>query len=278
MNRIDQIFAERRAANRPALMPFLCGGYPTLAATRAALGAVQSAGAAIAEIGFPFSDPVADGPVISAAMHEALAAGITPAQILQAVAEARRDGASLGLVAMVSVSIVHRIGAQRFAKDAATAGIDGFIVPDAPVEESGELAKTMRDSGLTLSLLVAPTTSPARAERIVRSCSGFVYLLARTGITGDAPATFAPGIDVAAVGERVRLLRSMTALPIACGFGISTADHVRQIVGAPQAGGAGADAAIVGSALVKRMSRAASQGRSPVEEAELFVRGLAMGL
>lgn len=277
MNRIDSIFTDLRAANRRALMPFICGGHPSIESTSAALVALQSAGASVVEIGIPFSDPIADGPVIAAAMHEALAAGVTPTSILESVAHARRAGAALGIVAMVSMSIVHRLGIASLTRDAAAAGIDGFIVPDAPVEEAPAFAGPMRDAGLTLSLLVAPTTPEARAERIVNACSGFVYLLSRVGITGETGGGNAE-VDVAAIAARVRSLRAMTNLPIACGFGISSADHVRMVVAPADQGGAGADAAIVGSALVKRMGRAASQGRSPVEEAEVFVRGLAQGL
>ncbi len=277
MNRIDSIFADLRTNNRRALMPFICGGYPSIASTSATLGALQAAGASVVEIGIPFSDPIADGPVIAAAMHEALGAGVTPSAVLESVALARRAGATLGIVAMVSMSIVHRLGVRNLTRNAAAAGIDGFIVPDAPVEEAPALAAPMRDAGLTLSLLVAPTTPSKRAERIVKACSGFVYLLSRVGITGESGGG-PPSIDVAGIAERVRMLRGMTALPIACGFGISTADQVRSVVAPTDQGGAGADAVIVGSALVKRMGRAASRGRNPVEEAEVFVRGLAMGL
>lgn len=275
MNRIDSIFRNLRASNRRALMPFICGGHPTLAATTAALPALERAGASIVEVGIPFSDPIADGPVIAAAMHDALAAGVTPEMVFASIADSRRRGATLGVIAMVSVSIVHRIGVNRLVVAAKQTGIDGFIVPDVPVEESDALAGTVRDAGLTLSLLVAPTTPHARAEHIVKSCSGFVYLLARAGITGESSDS---SIDVPGIRARVERLRAMTALPIACGFGISTAEQVKSVVSPASAGGAGADAAIVGSALVKRMSRAASLGRDAVEEVEAFVRALAAGL
>ncbi|MBL8746206.1 MAG: tryptophan synthase subunit alpha [Phycisphaerae bacterium] len=278
MNRIDSIFAGLRAANRRALMPFICGGYPSLRSTSEAIVALQAAGASVVEVGFPFSDPIADGPVIAAAMHEALEAGVTPAAVLEAVAESRRNGATIGVVAMASMSIVHRMGVRTFVRDAAASGIDGVIVPDAPVEEAAALEEPLAEAGLSLSLLVAPTTPPPRAERIVKACTGFVYLLARTGITGDVPGGAGPGVDVAGIAHRVAMLRGMTDLPIACGFGIATADQVRLVVAPTEQGGAGADAAIVGSALVRRMGRAAAQGRNAVEEAELFVRGLAIGL
>jgi tryptophan synthase alpha chain len=278
MNRIDSIFKDLLAAKRPALMPFVCGGHPSIEATSLLLAALERAGASIVEVGFPFSDPIADGPVIAAAMHEALAAGVTPQQVFDSVRAARRSGVSLGTVAMVSVSIVHRIGERAMIAAATTAGVDGFIVPDLPVEESGEFAAAVRDAGLALSLLVAPTTPPARAERIARACSGFVYLLARVGITGDPRRIADAAIDVAGIRERVEMLRRSSPLPIACGFGISSAEQVRMIVSPAASGGTGADAAIVGSALVRRLGRAAAQGADAIEEAEVFTRALAAGL
>lgn len=272
MSRIDSIFAELRRQGRKGLMPFVCGGHPSLTATEEVIPALERGGACIAEIGIPFSDPIADGPVIASAMHEALSTGVTPADVFAAVARARRAGASLGLVAMVSVSIVHRAGPERFIRDAADAGFDGFIFPDLPVEESGDFAAIVRDAGLSMSLLVAPTTPTERMEGIARACTGFVYLLARVGITGDHPEA-ERRVDARAIGERVALLRARTPLPIACGFGVSDANDVRLIVR-----DAGADAAVVGSALVRRMDRAVSQGTNPVEEAEVCVRALATGL
>jgi len=295
VNRIESIFAQRKTAGRPFLMPFICGGYPTVDATADVLLALERAGASIAEIGIPFSDPIADGPVIAEAMHEALKRGVTPARVFGAV-ERVRAKTNLGLVAMVSVSIVQRVGAAQFVAASRLAGFDGLIVPDVPVEESEELRVQARGHGLTLSLLVAPTTPPDRARRIVAACTGFVYVLARVGITGEAPnsrsapgserdgrlastppsasAIQPPAVDAGALAERIALLRSMTDLPIACGFGISTPEHVALVVGKPPLG-AGADAAIVGSALVKKMGRAGPQA---VDEAEGFVRSLVHGL
>jgi tryptophan synthase alpha chain len=206
-------------------------------------------------------------------MHEALEAGVTPRDVMAAVERARQGaGAGVGLVAMVSVSIVGRVGAKRFVADAASAGFDGFIFPDAPVEESEELIGLARDAGLIASLLVSPTTPPERAARIASVSSGFVYLMARVGITGEAPGA---AVDTAGIRRRVDELRAVTDLPIACGFGIATPEHVAAVV-SDTAGGA--DAAIVGSALVKRMGRAAAEGRDPVEAAESFALGLGVGL
>jgi tryptophan synthase alpha chain len=273
VSRIPTIFQSLRGANRKALMPFICGSHPRPGDTARLLPALARAGASIVEVGYPFSDPIADGPVIAAAMHEALVVGSTPADVHGEIAAARAaggGGATVGVVAMVSVSIVLRIGAERFIADAKRAGIDGFIFPDAPLEESRDLIARTKDAGLTASLLVAPATSAARAAEIARACTGFVYVLARAGITGEAGDA---GIAVESIARRVKELRSATDLPLAVGFGISSAEHVRQVVH-----GAGADAAIVGSALVRRLSDAHGRGVDPVAEAEVFVRELATGL
>ncbi len=267
MNRIDSIFAELRGAQRRALMPFVCGGYPSAGVTASVLPALEQAGASVIEVGIPFSDPIADGPVIAAAMHEALKAGATPDSVFDEVASVRVH-VSAGLVAMCSISIVERMGGVKgFAARAARAGFDGLIVPDAPLEESMALRSAAADAGLTLSLLIAPTTPVDRAGRIAAACTGFVYLLARGGITGESAS-------VPRVAPRVGELRRVTSLPIACGFGISTAEQVRAFVGGPE----GADAAIVGSALVRRMGEAAKSGRDPAGAGADFARELAGGL
>ncbi len=244
-------------------MPFVCGGHPSPGSTAAVLPALERAGASIVEIGIPFSDPIADGPVIAAAMHDAIEAGVTPTSLFSEI-ESVRSRVELGLVAMVSVSIVFRLGGpDAFVSRAARAGFDGFIFPDAPLEESSELLAAAADAGCTASLLVAPTTGAKRVEKIVNACTGFVYLLARSGITGERA-------DAPQVGPAVASIRQSTDLPIACGFGIATPEHVAAVTD-PKGG---ADAAIVGSALVRRMNEAAD----PIEEAEQFVRYLASGL
>lgn len=246
-------------------MPFLTAGDPDLATTEALLPAIEEAGATVCELGFPFSDPIADGPVIQASMTRALAKGVKTRDILDMVAR-QRGRLEMGLVAMVSYSIVHRVGPQRFVADAKAAGIDGFIFPDLPVEESEAIRAAVADAGLVFSLLIAPTTPRERAERIARACSGFVYVLARAGITGERAELPA---DLPA---RLNALREVTDLPIAVGFGVSTADQVRQVVSV-------ADAAIVGSAIMRRIADTQSGGRDAVvSEVSRFVGELAAGL
>lgn len=257
--RIESIFADRRAANRPVLMPFVCGGHPTLGALPEVLYGMERAGASIVEIGFPFSDPIADGPVIASAMGRAIEGGATPEAVMEMVAGARAQ-TGLGLIAMVSVSIAYRLGGPTgFIERASAAGFDGFIFPDVPVEEADELIAAAEAQGRSISLLVSPTTPTERAARIARACTGFVYTLARTGITGERS-------DAPEVEGLVSQLRGATQTPIAVGFGISTSEHVRAVL-------RHADAAIVGSALVRRLDAS----DAPAREAEAFVGGLLGG-
>ncbi|RMH30412.1 MAG: tryptophan synthase subunit alpha [Planctomycetota bacterium] len=262
MSRIEAAFAGLKERGHGGLMPFVCAGAPTLDALTEVLPALSDAGAVVIEVGIPFSDPIADGPVIAAAMHDAIGRGITPTKVFDQV-RAVRDRVSSGLVAMVSVSLVHAMGGgAAFCERARGAGFDGCIFPDAPLEESEELGAACRDHGLTCSLLIAPTTPKDRARLIAERCTGFVYLLARAGITGERS-------EAPEVADRVRMLRRVTALPIACGFGISTPDHVRAVV-------EHADAAIVGTALVRRLEQAGNGSLRRV--CEDFLAELSTGL
>ena len=264
MNRINAVFAALKESGRGGLMPFVCAGSPTADALTKVLPALSDAGASVIEIGIPFSDPIADGPVIAAAMHEAIQRGTTPRAIFDEV-RAVRDRVESGIVAMVSVSLVHAQGGPSgFAAKARDAGFDGCIFPDAPLEESDDLAEACKAAGLTCSLLIAPTTPEARAKQIAERCTGFVYMLARSGITGERR-------DAPEIADRVRMLRRNTSVPIACGFGISTAEHVRAVV-------EHADAAIVGTALVRRLATAHAEGQPLGAEAEAFLTELSTGL
>jgi tryptophan synthase alpha chain len=267
VSRLPTIFASIRAAERKALMPFICGGHPRPGDTARLLPAMQRAGASVVEVGYPFSDPVADGPVIAAAMHEALKAGATVRSVNAEILAARDAGCNVGVVSMVSISIVHRVGAKTFVNEAKAAGVDGFIFPDVPLEESAEPLALVREAGLCAAMLIAPATDAARAGALARASSGFVYVLARAGITGEGG-----GLATDALAKRIAALKRETDLPIAVGFGVSNTEQVRQVVQA------GADAAIVGSALVRRISEAAAAGTDAIAAGEAFVAELARGL
>ncbi|MEM6757361.1 MAG: tryptophan synthase subunit alpha [Planctomycetota bacterium] len=266
MNRIEQRFAEMRERGGKGLMPFVTAGDPDLATTARVLEAVDVGGAVVAEVGIPFSDPIADGPVIQASMTRALDGGITLQDTFDMV-RGLRGKVGLGLVAMVSYSLVFRYGPRKFAQDASEAGFDGLIVPDLPSEEAEAMVGVARSAGLTMSLLVSPQTSAQRAAEIARLCSGFVYVLSRSGVTGersDVPADLA---------DRLAMLREVSDLPMAVGFGVSTAEQAAMV-------GKVADAVIVGSALVKRVHEAAEAGGSDaaVDAAGAFVGELQGGL
>jgi len=260
MGRIDDIFAKLRADGRGGLIPYICAGDPARTTLPDLLRALDRGGASIIEIGIPFSDPIADGPVIAAAMHRALTGGTTPESVFERVASVRNE-ISAGLVAMVSVSIVRKLGGPEvFVKRAADAGFDGFIFPDTTLETSEPFMAPVREAGLSGSLLVSPMTPIERAAKIAEASRGFLYLLARAGITGERD-------EAPEIGERVAAIRELCDTPIGCGFGISRPEHVRAVV-------EHADAAIVGSALVRRLAEA----DDPAAEAERFCRELCEGL
>lgn len=260
MGKIDDIFVKLRSEGRGGLIPYICAGDPAGASLSDLIRALDRGGASIIEIGIPFSDPIADGPVIAAAMHRALTNGLTPEAVFEEVASVRSE-VGAGLVAMVSVSIVRRLGGPgAFVKRAADAGFDGFIFPDTTLETCEPFMAPVREAGLSGSLLVSPMTPPERAAKIAEASRGFIYLLARAGITGERD-------DAPEIGERVRAIREHCDTPIGCGFGIGSAEHVRAVV-------EHADAAIVGSALVRRLSEASD----PVGVAEAFCRELSRGL
>lgn len=251
MNRIDALFTQLRRQGRRALMPFLTAGDPDLETTRALLtDLLGRRGAHIAEIGIPYSDPIADGPVIAASYTRALSHGIRLASIFEMLSAWRATNADAPVVTMVSYAIVHRHGVDRYLAEAHAAGVDGLIVPDLPVEEAeGREGFHARcdAAGLKLIQLVTPTTPRERAARIARTSSGFLYYVSVAGITGerkDLPPELA---------DNVAWLRGQTDLPICVGFGISRPEHVRQLVPV-------ADGLIVGSAIVRRVHDLAESG------------------
>jgi tryptophan synthase alpha chain len=264
MNPIDALFRRLRAENRKAFIPFLTAGDPDLAFTREALAAVAAAGASLVEVGFPFSDPIADGPVIQASYTRALARGLKLADVFDALRQvSAAPGWQTPLAAMASYSLVYKRGPAAFIDRAKAAGLAGAVVPDLPVEEADDLAKLAADKDFKLILLVTPTTSPQRAERIVKACGGFVYVVSVVGITGERDRL------PAALREQLARLRTMTDLPLCVGFGVSRPEHVRELREI-------ADGVIVGTALVRKLDRAGTpEGRA---EALAGLRALAAEL
>jgi tryptophan synthase alpha chain len=235
---IEAAFADN--GKRAALMPYLMGGFPTVDDSLAAGLAAADAGADLIELGIPFSDPLADGPVIHAAATEALAAGATPRLVLGAC---ERLAVRVPVVLMVYANIVMTAGVEAFALRAASAGASGLIVPDLPHDEAGELRAACDAEGIALVPLVAPTTTTERIAEIGADARGFVYTVSLTGTTGER-AEVPPDL-----AETVARVRASTIVPVAVGFGISTPDHARAVAEV-------ADGVIVGSRVV----RAAAEG------------------
>lgn len=262
---IAETFAALRSRGQIALMPFIPAGYPDRATTAAALPALSGAGADLIEVGFPFSDPIADGPTIQESYTVALSRKLRIADVFDTVASARPN-ISARLVSMVSYSIVFRYGVDRFVGEAKRAGFDGLILPDLPPPEAQAICDRVRTGGLDTILLVAPTTTPQRRQEIGRLSSGFVYYLSVSGITGERDRLPA---DLEA---NVRQLKGMTDRPVCVGFGISNSQHVAQLQGV-------ADGAIVGSAYVKRMNGRLAEGpRAVADEVAAFTRQLLAGV
>ena len=268
MNPIDDLFRRLRADGRKAFMPFVTAGDPDAAFTRDLLPAVAESGANLIEVGFPFSDPIADGPVIQASYTRALEKGLKLADVFAAVRDVTaRPGWQTPLVAMASYSLMFKKGPGAFIDAAKAAGLCGAVVPDLPVEEADDLAKLAADRDFKLVLLVTPTTSPERAEKVVKACGGFVYVVSVVGITGERDRM------PVRLREQIARLRTMTDLPLCVGFGVSRPEHVRELKDL-------ADGVIVGSALVKKLDAAGTpDGRThALDEVRKLVHDLSAAL
>jgi tryptophan synthase alpha chain len=266
MNPIDALFRRLRSEGRKAFMPFVTAGDPDLAFTREVLPAVAESGANLIEVGFPFSDPIADGPVIQASYTRALDKGLKLADVFATLKDVTtRPGWQTPMVAMASYSLIYKRGPAAFIAAAQAAGLSGAVVPDLPAEEADDLAKLAAESDFKLILLVTPTTSPARAEKIVRACGGFVYVVSVVGITGERDRL------PVQLREQVARLRTMTDLPLCVGFGVSKPEHVRELKEL-------ADGVIVGSALVKKLEAAGTDRAKALAEVRKLVADLSGAL
>ncbi len=227
---------------RPALVAYITCGDPDLATTRDIVLAAIQAGADVIELGVPFSDPVADGPVIQRASQRALERGTSLADVLKLAAEVREHAQSTGLIIFSYLNPILRMGFEKFCKVARHAGVDGVLVTDLPVEEAGVYLREMAKRELATVFLAAPTSTDERLRRIAEASSGFVYAVSRTGVTGARQQLTADARKL------VRRLRKYTKLPVAVGFGISTAEQFAAV-------GTFADAVVVGSAIVETIER-----------------------
>ncbi len=269
MNPIDAAFQKLRSTGHKAFIPFVTAGDPDLDATAALVRELSARGASLIEIGVPYSDPIADGPVIQASYTRALGRQVRLGDIFDMAARLSASapaGSLAPLVAMVSYSIVYRHGPDRFVAEARRAGFSGAIVPDLPVDEAAELAAVARRHDFKLILLVTPTTPRERAVEIARLSTGFIYFVAVVGITGERASI------ATTVADQVRWLKQQTTTPVCIGFGISTPDHVRTLA-------AVADGVIVGSAIVRRVAEGAARPTvQVVQEIGDYVSTLAAAL
>ena len=253
-DRIAALFARTRDEGRPALIAFVPGGWPEPSATVALVRSILEGGADAVELGIPFSDPLADGLTNQAAYQQALAAGVTPDGVLDAVRELRDGGVSAPLLLIGYFNTMLAPGPEAFARSAADAGVDGLIVVDLPVEEASELAEPTRAAGMHMVYLLAPTSTDERIAAVAAYGSGFVYCVSVTGVTG-ARAELSE--ELPAFIARVR---GHTDLPLAVGFGISDREQVEEV-------GRIADAAIVGSALVQAIADSPRERRAEAARA-----------
>ena len=257
--RIADAFARIRSEGRPGLVTYTTAGDPDLPRSAEILEALDRAGADVLEVGIPFSDPLADGPVIQRATERALAAGGSLRSALTMIGDLRA-AIRAPIVVFTYANPLLRYGVGEFARRAAEAGVDGVLALDLPIEEAGDVRETLAGAGIDMIFLLSPTTSDARIARAAQLGSGFLYGISRLGVTGARDQVSA------GAGEMVRRIRAHTAMPIALGFGVSRPEHVAEI-------GVYADAAVVGSALVSVIARESSSPEL-IPRVEEYVRWL----
>ena len=258
-SRLDRTFQRLKTNGEKALITYLMAGDPSLAETEQLVLALEQAGADIVELGVPFSDPIADGPVIQQAAERALRSGTTLRNILAMVGHLRVRS-QIPLVLMAYYNSIHAFGPERFCREAAAAGVDGLIVPDMPPDEAGPLKGPAAACGLQLIFLLAPTSTAERRAFVARQSNGFVYYVSLTGITGAKLG------NVSEIGQSVEQIRRISKTPIAVGFGVTTPEDAAEI-------SAIADGVIVGSAIVKHIA-AGQQQQGMVARVSGFVQTL----
>ena len=243
MNRIDATFARLRAARRAALIPYITAGDPSLSATVSLMRALTAAGADVIELGVPFSDPMADGPVIQRSSERALAQGVTLRDVLAMTAEFRRSNTTTPVVFMGYANPIEAMGHDAFVAAAETAGVDGVLVVDYPPEEAASFSALLKDHGLAPIFLLSPTTSESRMAAVGKLAGGYVYYVSLKGVTG------AGNLDTAEVGAKLEAIRRHVKIPVGVGFGIRDGTTARAVAEV-------ADAVVIGSALVQAMADA----------------------
>lgn len=260
MNRIVEKFSALKAAGQKGLVVYIGAGDPHLEATRQLALAFDQAGVAVLELGVPFSDPLADGLVNQLAAQRGLESGTTPVKVLETVAAIRRDS-QIPIVLYIYFNLIHKVGLQKFIRDAAAAGVDGLLVLDLPPEESENYEALMKAAALCNIYLIAPTTPEARMEIIAKRATGFIYYVSREGVTGMQSKV------ADTIGAMTAKIRAHTKLPIAIGFGVSTPEQARTVAGF-------GEGVVVGSAIVNQI---AEHGKSPdlVARVGAFVAALA---
>ena len=260
MNRIEERFAQLRRDGKKGFIVYIGAGDPNLESTRKLALAFDKAGVDVLELGVPFSDPLADGPVNQLAAQRGLESGTTPSKLLETVAAIRRES-QIPIVLYIYFNLIHRVGMDKFIAHAARAGVDGLLVLDLPPEESDNYEALMKKNGLCHIYLVAPTTPEERMEFIVKRGSGFIYYVSREGVTGMQKQI------ASNLAQQVAKIRAHTNLPVAVGFGISTPKQAGLVAQS-------ADAVVVGSAVVNQI---AGHGKSKrlVTHVTSFVKSLA---
>jgi tryptophan synthase alpha chain len=247
MSRISRAFKQLRSKRKSAFIAFLTAGYPDLAATEKLVLEFERCGVDIIELGIPFSDPMADGPVIQESSQEALKHNIRLIDVLAMVKRIRRHS-DIPLLFMTYYNPIFCMGEDKFIREAAKAGLDGIIIPDLPLEEGNSLTRAARKAGIDNILFVAPTTEQSRLKSIAKAAAGFIYYISLAGVTGERKAL---PLDIS---SHVRKIKKMTGTPVCVGFGVSSAAQVRQIQSV-------ADGVIVGSAIIRKIKECKGEPR-----------------